>query len=109
MNIIEKIGKNNSFVIVLEDYYGSGWVNYIYQATENKIVPDRFEKEEIEVSWDYSEYILLFEKDGLKVKIEIDDLGPVSFILKENITQENKQKLREWATIIAEEVEKIKK
>lgn len=109
MKIKEKIGKNNSFIILLEDYYGSGWINKICQAIENKIKPESFEKKDLEVGFDFSEYEILFEKDNLKIKVEIDDLGPVGLILKEKITDENKQKLREWATIIAEEVEKLKK
>ena len=107
MNIKEKIGKNNSFILLLEDYYGSAWINSIVYIIENNIKPKSFKKNDLEIGWDFSEYEIIFEKDNLKVKVEIDDLGPVGLILKENITEESKQKLREWATIIAKEVEKL--
>lgn len=108
MNITEKKGKKDSFVMCLNDYYGSGWVSYIEMAVKSKINPKKYGKNEKEISVLESEYEINFEDNGLSVKIEIDDLGPVSLILKENITEKSKQKLRDWATIIATEVEKLK-
>ena len=108
MNIKEKVGKGHSFLLILEDYYGSGWINSTIQAIENNIKPKSFEKMDLEVGWYSSEYEIIFEKDDLKVKIEVDDFGPIGIILKENVTEESKQKLREWATIIAEEIERLK-
>lgn len=108
MNIKEKIEKNNSFIISLEDYYGSGWANQISNIIIEIIKPKSYKKSDIEAGWSFSEYEIIFEKDNLNVKIEIDDLGPIALILKQNINEESKQKLREWAIIIAEEIEKLK-
>lgn len=108
MNIKEKIGKNDSFIVSLEDYYGSGWANQVFNVILENINPKSYKKSEIEEGWSFSEYVIIFEKDNLNIKIEIDDLGPISLILKQNINEESKQKLRDWAIIIAEEIEKLK-
>ncbi|MCB0516261.1 MAG: hypothetical protein R2798_11880 [Chitinophagales bacterium] len=108
MNIVEKIGKNDAFVISFENYYGSGWVNYFFNAIKSKINPTNITKNDIDVGWNYSEYEFFFTKEDLELKLEIDDFGPVAIILQKNITEPNKNKLREWANIIATEVENLK-
>lgn len=106
MNIKEIKGKNNSFILLLEDYYGSGWINKITEIINKSIKPKSFIKKDLEIGWDFSEYEIIFEKDNLNIKVEIDDLGPAALILKDNINEDSKQKLREWATIITTELEK---
>ena len=73
------------------------------------IKPETIEKREIEVSWDYSEYEFDFEKDGIKFLFHIDDEGWRYLLLKSDSSDQNKQKLRDWAKIIAEEIEKLEK
>lgn len=108
MNIKETKGKSNSFILLLEDYYGSGWINKITEIVNKSIKPKFFIKKDLEIGWDFSEYEIIFEKDNLNIKVEIDDLGPVALILEDNINENSKQKLREWANIIATEVDKLK-
>lgn len=104
----ETIGKNGKFIITFENYYGSGWKNEFNQVI-HKINPSFIKDTDIEISWDFSEYEILFKKDNIEVKVEIDDLGPMGFILQSPVTDINKQKMREWAIIIDLEIEKLNK
>jgi len=106
MKVTEKVGKNNSYVVVLEDYYGSGYSSAFYEAIKNKVAPQKIKKVDVEVSLGSSEYEIFFTKDTIEVKVEIDDFGPVAFILKENVSQ-GKEKVYEWATNAGDEVAKL--
>ena len=107
--IREMITKENEFLIKFDNFNGTGWTNSIEKIIKEKIKPEKIEKQDIEVSWDYSEYEFNIQKDKIKFIFYIDDEGSRYLLLEEkDITEENKQKLREWATIIAEEVEKLK-
>ena len=66
MKILEKKGKNDSFIIVAEDYVGSGWIDLFYKAIISKISPKNIERIEIESSWNFSEFEILFEKNKQK-------------------------------------------
>lgn len=107
--ITEMITKNSKFLIEFEFFNGSGWSNPVEKIIKEKIQPEKLEKRDIEVSWDYSEYEFDIEKDDIKFILHLDDEGSRYLLLQSPITEESKQKLRDWATIIATEVEKLKK
>jgi hypothetical protein len=107
--ITEMITNNSKFLIEFDRFNGSGWSNPIEKIINEKINPQKIERNEIEVSWDYSEIEFNIEKDNIKFILHLDDEGSKYLLLESSITESNKQKLREWATIIAEEVEKLKK
>ena len=99
----------NEYLIRFENFTGTGWKDSVTEIITNKIKPQILKKREIEVSWDYSEYEYDVEKDNIKFIFHIDDEGSRYFILQSEVTEENQQKLREWATIVAKEVEKQRK
>lgn len=99
----------NEYLIKFENFIGTGWRNSVVKIINEKIKPQKNEKREIEVGWDYSEYEYDIEKDDTQFVFHIDDEGSRYLLLQSEITEENKQKLREWATIIATEIEKLKK
>lgn len=107
--IKEMITKKGYFLIEFEKFNGSGWTNSIEKIIKDKIKPEKFNKREIEVTWDYSEYEFDIEKDNIKFIFHIDDEGSRYLLLQSEITENSKKKLRKSATIIATEVEKLKK
>lgn len=90
------------------DISGGGWANNLEKIINSKIIPNKFKRENKEINWNYSEIDFLIEKNSIRFKLEIDKVDTISLILLSESTEENKQKLREWATIIAQEVEKLK-
>lgn len=103
------ISKNGNHIVSFDDFSGSGWDDDVQKIMEKYLSPIKISKREIEVSWDYSEYEFDLEKDNIKFIFHLDDEGSMYLLLdKKNITEESKQKLREWATTIATEVEKLK-
>jgi len=105
--IQEIMGKSGAYIIDFQDVSGSGWANLIEKIIKEKIKPKKIDKRDIEVSWDYSEYEFDIEKDNVKFILHIDDdVSPYFSLSKENITEESKNKLRDWAMIVAKEVEK---
>ncbi len=107
--IKEILTTENEYLIKFENFTGTGWKNVVVKIINEKIKPQKIEKKEIEVSWDYSEYEFDIEKDNIKFIFHLDDEGSRYLLLQSEIIEENKQKLRDWATIIATEVEKLKK
>ena len=103
----EVIGKSGAFIIVFENIHGSGWDDDLQQVMEKYLKPIKLSKRIIEQSWDYSEKEFDLEKDNVKFILHLDDDVSASVKLLEPVTEESKQKLREWATIIAKEVEKL--
>ena len=103
------ISKKGNYIVRFEKFNGSGWRNDVIQFIKEKINPERIERKEIEISWDNSEIDFEIQKDNIIFTAHFDDSSPNSFRLNSEITEESKQKLLEWATIIAEEVEKLKK
>ena len=97
--------KNGNYVVRFEKFYGTGWSGIVEKAISEKLKVDSISKNEIRVSWNSSEYQYQIRKQNISFELSMDDDSPNAFILKENITEENKKKLREWATIIAQEVE----
>lgn len=105
----EMITKENEFLISFENFNGSGWDDDVQKIMEKYLSPIKLSKRIIEQSWDYSEKEFDLEKDNIKFIFHLDDDASMYFLLQSEITEESKQKLREWATIIATEVEKLKK
>lgn len=105
--IKEFINKKNHFVIVLENYIGSGWDAKLDIVLKEILKPTFLEKKIIEESWDYSEYHYFIKKEFINFVIKVDDDTPMGLILDNSINHSNKQKLREWAIIIDTEIEKL--
>ena len=105
--IKEFINKNKNFVITLEKYIGTGWINKLDFVLNEVIKPVSLEKKTIEESWDYSEYHYFIKKDSTSFLIKIDDDTPIGLILDKSISEINKQKLRELAILIDNEIEKL--
>jgi hypothetical protein len=63
-------------------------------------------KNEIEIGWDYSEKEIYVEKNHIKFTIYLNDYGGVYFQLTSSSSDDDKQNLYVWASIIAEKVEK---
>ena len=103
------ISKKGNYIVRFESFIGSGWTNPIEKIIKDIIKPEKFERNEIEVSWGSSEIEFNILKDNVNFIAHFDDSGPNCFKLINSITEENKLKLREWATIIAKEVEKLNK
>lgn len=104
----ELINKENDFQIIFTEINGGGWLNDLFTLIKQKLHPNSIEKNIISASWEEMEAEILISKDKIDTKIEIDDIGTISYILLSESSNFNKQKLREWATIIATEVEKLK-
>lgn len=105
--ITETISRTGQFLIRFENFNGSGWQRISEEIIVKRIKPDKIEKKVIEQSIDYSEYEFLIEKDNTKFIYHLDDEGPIYIELDSEITEDNKQKLRDWAMIIATETAKI--
>lgn len=105
----EMITQEDEFLISFENFNGSGWDNDVQKIMEKYLSPIKLSKRIIEQSWDYSEKEFDLEKEKVKFIFHLDDDGSMYLLLQNDITDANKQKLREWATIIATEVKKLKK
>ena len=103
------INKKGYFIIDINEVNGTYWLQDLEKIIINQIKPKVVKKRDVEVSWDYSEYEFDVEKDNIKFIVNLNDDTFCYFKLTENITEESKQKLREWATIIAKEVEKLRR
>lgn len=88
---------------------GGGWANTLENIIKTKLKPDKFERINHEIAWHYSEIEFIIIKDAIDFKLIIDRTDTISLVLTSEITEENKQKLHEWAMVIANEVEKLKK
>lgn len=106
--INEFINKTKDFIIRIDIINGTYWADDVVKIIEEKIKPSNIEKKTIKISWDYSEYEIHITKDNINFNLNINDDTFGYIILKKKITEENKQKLREWATIIDSEMEKLK-
>lgn len=108
--LYEYNNKNVKFGIAFSgDISGGGWANDLEKIIKSNIQPDKFERTDITITWDYSEIDFSMEKNNIKFKLEIDKVDTISLILLSQDNDINKQKLRDWATIIATEIEKLKK
>ena len=105
--ISDFINKQGNYIVRFENFFGSGWSSTIEQLLKKSIKPTSIKKEGISVSWDSSQIEFYVQKDEISFKVSLDDESPNAIILEKPITEENKKKLREWAIIIAEEVEKL--
>ncbi|MEZ4854683.1 hypothetical protein [Flavobacterium sp.] len=90
-------------------FYGGYWRTDLKEIIKMNINPNKFEEDLKEASWDYTVVDFNMQKDNISFKLEINEYDDISLILMSEPTKESKQKLREWATIIAEEIEKLKK
>ncbi len=90
-------------------FYGGYWRTDLKKIIKNNINPDTFEEDLKEASWDYTIVDFNMKKDNIDFKLEINEYDDISLILQSDNTEENKQKLRDWATTIATEIEKLKK
>lgn len=107
--IRELIGKSGAFIVKIENVFGSGWDDDIQKIIEKQLKPIKLSKRIIEQTWDYSEKEFDLEKDSIVFIFHLDDDTSSYFSLKkENITEGSKQKLREWAMIVAQEAEKLR-
>lgn len=107
--ITDLIGKSGLYMIKFNNIYGSGWDDDLKQVIEKYLKPIKLSKRIIEESWDYSEIEFDLEKEDIKFILHLDDEVSASLKLISPETDLSKQKLREWAIIIAKEVEKLKK
>ncbi len=107
-NFTAFINKDKEYVIRFENFNGSGWNDDLDAIIKAQIKPSKISKRIIEQSWDYSEEEFDIEKGNIKFIAHLDDDGSAYLLLKSPITESNKEKLLNWATIIAEEVERIK-
>lgn len=89
-------------------FYGGYWREDLKEVIKKNINPNKFEEDLKEVSWDYTVVDFNMQKDNISFKLEINEYDDISLILISESTDESKQKLREWATIIATEIEKLK-
>ncbi|WP_230848047.1 hypothetical protein [Myroides odoratus] len=101
----ELINKENEFQIIFTEISGGGWLNDLVEIIKLKLQPSKIGKKNKSVSWDDIEAEILIYKDNINAKFEIDDIGNISLVHKET-SEEVKQKLRDWAMIVAKEVEK---
>lgn len=102
--------KKGNYLIEFNNFNGTGWAKDVIAIMSEKIKPTSISRREIEVGWDYSEYEYDIENEGISFLFHIDDEGARYLLLeKKNITEANKEKLRAWAIIIAEEVENLQK
>ena len=106
--IIDFVSRKGNYIVRFENFNGSGWNEDVLKIIKEKIKPQKVEKDIVESSWDNSEINYNIYTDNLNFIAHFDDNGPNSFRLISAITNESKQKLREWATIIATEIEKLK-
>ncbi|MGS4346457.1 hypothetical protein ACKUSY_12855 [Myroides odoratus] len=101
----ELINKENEFQIIFTEISGGGWLNDLVEIIKLKLYPSKIEKNITSISWEDIEAEILIYKDNINAKFEIDDIGNISLVHKET-SEEVKQKLRDWAMIVAKEVEK---
>lgn len=106
--IEEVLTKKGEFIILIKIIKGSGWSNDVEKIIKKVIKPESFERKNIEMGWDYSEIEFNVKKDNVNFVLHIDDEGPTYMELLTFISEDNKHKLREWASIIDSEVEKLK-
>lgn len=106
--ISESISKRGKYMILFENFNGAGWADATEKIIAIKINPDKIEKKIIEQGWYYSEFEFHIEKESCQFIYHLDDDGIMYLLLDSKPTEENKQKLRDWATIIATEVELLK-
>jgi hypothetical protein len=105
----EIIGKSGAFILDFKNIHGSGWDDDLQKIIEKYLNPIKLSKRIVEQSWDYSEKEFDLEKDNIKFILHLDDdVSPYFSLKKENITLNSKEKLREWATIVDIEIEKLK-
>lgn len=107
--IQEFISKKENYIVKFLKFNGSGWDDDIQKIIETHLSPIVITKRLIQQTWDYSEKEFDLEKENIKFIFHLDDEGSMYLLLaKKDITENSKQKLREWAKIIAEEIEKLK-
>ena len=102
------INKEGIYVVRFENFNGSGWDDDVIKIIKEIIKPQSIQKSIVQFSWDNSVLDYNIKKDTINFISHFDDSGPNSLRLISEITEDSKQKLREWATIIAQEVEKLK-
>lgn len=107
--ILDFVSKKGDYIVRFENFNGSGLNKDVLKIIKEKINPQKVEKDIVESSWDNSEIDYSIYKDNLNFIAHFDDSGPNSFRLVSATTDESKQELRKWATIIATEVEKLQK
>jgi hypothetical protein len=90
------------------DISGGGWSNDLEKIIKDKLNPEKFKKIIKEENWNYSEIDFIMSKDKLDFKLEINKADTISIILLSKPTESNKQKLREWTSIIETETQKLK-
>ncbi|HEX9980456.1 MAG TPA: hypothetical protein VGB50_07810 [Flavobacterium sp.] len=82
---------------------GGGWDNDLEKIIKSNLKPEKFERIDKEINWDYSEVSFIILKEGIQFMLEIDKWDDISLILLEEPIEEYKGKLREWAAIIVKE------
>jgi hypothetical protein len=100
--------KDGEFLIKFLKFNGSGWDDDVQAIMEKKLNPIKISKRIIEQGWSYSEKEFDIEKDKLKFIFHLDDEGSMYLLLQSEQTESNKQKLHDWAIIIASEIDKLK-
>lgn len=104
----EFINNDSQFEILFKDFFGGYWRDDLKNIIKEKIQPNLMEENLISIGLEHTETDILLEKDKIKFILEINKFDDISLILKSELIEENKEKLRQWATIIENEIEKLK-
>jgi len=107
--IHEYINKEKKFEILFKTIFGGAWDSDLENIIKTKLKPDKFERINHNIAWHHSEIEFIILKNNIDFKLIIDKADTISVVLTVDATDKNKQKLREWAMVIANEVEKLKK
>ncbi|HEX9980455.1 MAG TPA: hypothetical protein VGB50_07805 [Flavobacterium sp.] len=102
------LNNDNKFGILFTKFSGGYWREDLNKIIKSRLSPDLMTEEIKSVGWHHTESDSKVSKDGIDFKLEISKFDDISLILLSEATEENKQKLRDWAAIISTEVEKLK-
>ena len=98
---------NKQFEILFTNFFGGYWRDDLKKIISNKISKELNENL-ISIGWFHTDSEIEVSVNDIKFQLKISEYDDISLILNSKITEESKQKLREWATIIAEEIERLK-
>lgn len=104
----EFVSKKGNFAIKFENFFGSGWSSDLEQIIAKIVKPNNINKSIIDAGWSSGEIDFVVEKNSLSFLFHIDDNGPNYMELKSNQTDNNKERIRKWASAISNEIEKLK-
>ena len=103
----EFINNNSQFEILFTNFFGGYWRDDLKKIVSSKI-SNKLQENLISIGWFHTDTDINVSKDNVNFILKINEDDDISLILLSQATEESKQKLREWATIIATEVERLK-